>query len=220
MKESDKKKKTGQPQGADSAKEKIRELEEKVKKLEETKKGEESEGVAEGVLKGVGQIIPGLGGLMKGLEKSPVFKERLNKINQEVERKLKETPLKRTGDRGPHIESSFSTRTLVPPQGTDFVKEKPSFGRRVKKKPAPPPPKPKEPVVDVFDEKDHLRIIAELPGVAEREIKTSLEKDTLIIKINSPGWNPEHKVVLPYAPKGKLEKVFRKGFLEIKVGKD
>ena len=213
MKKSDKKKKVDQPQGADSAKGKIRELEEKIKKLEETKKGEESGGVAEGVLKGVGQMIPGLGGLMKGLEKSPAFKERLEKINQEVERKFKETPLKRTGDRGPHIESGFSTRTLAP-------EEKPSFGRRGKKKPPTPPPKPKEPVVDVFDEKDHLRIIAELPGVAEREMKTSLEKDTLIIRINSPGWKPEHKVALPYAPKGKLEKVFRKGLLEIKVGKD
>ena len=213
MKKSDKKRKVDQPQGADSAKEKIRELEEKIKKLEETKSGEESGGVAEGVLKGVGQIIPGLGGLVKGLDKSPAFKERLERVNQEIERKLKETPLKRTGDRGPHIESGFSTRTLAPEQ-------KPSFGRRVKKKPAPPPPKPKEPVVDVFDEKDHLRIIAELPGVSEKEIKTSLEKDTLIIRITSPGWKPEHKITLPYAPKGKLEKVFRKGFLEIKVAKD
>ncbi len=213
MKKSDKRKEVDQPQGADSAKERIRQLEEKIKKLEETKRGEESGGVAEGVLKGVGQMIPGLGGLMKGLEKSPAFKERLEKINQEVERKLKEAPLKRTGDRGPHIEGSFTTRTLVPEQ-------KPSFGRRVKKTPAAPPPKPKEPVVDVFDEKDHLRIIAELPGVAEREIKINLEKDTLTIRINSPGWKPEHKIVLPYAPEGKLEKVFRKGFLEIKVRKD
>jgi len=189
------------------------ELDEKMRESEETKSEEESEGVAEGVLKGVGQIIPGLGGLIKGLEKSPAFKERLKKVNQEIERKLKEAPLKRTGDGGPYIESSFSTRTLV-------QEEKPSFRRKVKKPPAPPPPKPKEPVVDVFDEKDHLRIIAELPGAAEREIKTILEKDTLIIRINSPGWKPEHKVVLPYAPKGEPEKIFRKGVLEIKIAKD
>ena len=126
---------------------------------------------------------------------------------------MKEAPLKRMQDRGPHIESSFSTRTLVP-------EEKPSFGRKVKKPTVAPTPEPKEPVVDVFDEKDHLRIIAELPGVAEREIKISLEKNTLIIRINSPGWKPEHKITLPYAPQGKLEKVFRKGFLQIKVGKD
>jgi HSP20 family protein len=171
-----------------------------------------SEGMTEGVLKGVGEIIPGLGGLLKGLEKSPVFKERLKRINQEVERKLKETPLNRVGNRGPHTGSSFSTRPL-------FQEEELPFGRKVEKPPAPPL-KPKEPVVDIFEEKDHLRIITELPGMAEKDIKTNLEKDMLIIRINSPGWKPEHKVALPYVPKGKLEKSFRNGILEIKVGKD
>ena len=213
MKKSGKKKKV-------DPKERITKLDEKMKKSEETEREEESKGVAEGVLQGVGQIIPGLGGLIKGLEKSPAFKERLNKINQEIERRLKETPLKRVGDREPHIASGFTTRTLVQPQGTDFVEERPSFGVKVKKTTPTPPPKPKEPMVDVFDEKDHLRIIAELPGVAESDIKTSLEKDTLTIRINSPGWKPEHTVALPYAPQGKLKKVFRNGFLEIKVRKD
>lgn len=192
----------------------------KMKESEETKKREKSEGVAEGVLEGVGQIVPGLGSLLEGLEKSPAFKERLKRINQEVERRLKETPLKRTGDRGPYMESGFSTRTLVQPQGTDFMDEKPSFGRKVKKPSPPPPPKPKEPMVDVFDEKDHLRIIAELPGVAEKDIKTDLEKDILTIRINSAGWKPEHKVALPYAPQGSLKKIFRNGFLEIEVARD
>ncbi len=171
-----------------------------------------SEGMAEGVLKGVGEIIPGLGGLLKGLEKSPAFKERLKKVNQEIERKLKETPLNRAGNRGPHTGSSFSTRPL-------FNEEEPPFGRKVKK-PSAPPLKPKEPLVDIFEERDHLRIITELPGVSEKDIKTNLEKDMLIIRINSPGWKPEHKVALPYAPKGKPEKSFRNGILEIKVGKD
>ena len=205
MKKSGRKKKVDQ-------KEEIGELDEKMERSGETKSGEESEGVAEGVLKGVSQIIPGLGGLMKGLEKSPAFKERLKKVNQEIERKLKETPLKRTEDRGPHIESSFSTRPL-------FNEEEFPFGKRPKKPPAPPL-KPKEPVVDVFEERDHLRIIAELPGLTERDIKTDLEGDILILRINSSGWKPEHKVALPYAPKGKPERSFLNGILEIKVGKD
>jgi HSP20 family molecular chaperone IbpA len=205
MKKSSKKKKADQE-------EKIRELEEKIKKLEETAGGKASGGVAEGVLKGVSEIIPGLGGLMKGLEKSPAFKERLKAIDHEIERKMKEAPLRRTGDRSPHIESSFSTRTLAP-------EEKPSFQRKVKKAPAPPLT-PKEPVVDLFDEGDYLRIITELPGVAEGDIKIGLEKETLTIRINRAGWKPEHEVALPCAPKGKLEKTFRNGFLEIKVGKE
>jgi len=205
MEKSSKRKKVGQ-------KGKAKEVQEKIRKSEEMEMEEESGGVAEGVLKGVGEIVPGLGGLMKGLEKSPAFKERLKRIDQEIERKMKEGPLRRTGDRSPHIESSFPTRTLAP-------EEKPSFQRKVKKPPAPPL-KPKEPVVDLFDEGDHLRIITELPGVAERDIETSLEEDTLTIRINRAGWKPEHEVALPCAPKGKLEKSFRSGFLEIRVGKD
>lgn len=200
--------------------ERIKKLDEKTRESEKIQREEDPEGVAEGVLQGVGQIIPGLGGLLEGLEKSPAFKERLKKINQEVERRLKEAPLKKVGDRSPHMESSFSTRTLVQPQGTDFMEEKPSFGRKVKKTPVPHTPEPKEPVVDTFDEKDHLRIIVELPGVAERDIETNLEKETLTIKINSPGWKSEQKVALPYAPQGKLKKIFRNGVLEIKLAKD
>lgn len=194
-------------------KERINRLDEKVKESEEAKTEEKSEGVAEGVLKGAGQIIPGLGGLLKGLESSPAFKERLKRINQEVERRLKETPLKRTSDRSPHMESGFSSRTLV-------QEETPSFGKRGRRPEPSPPPRPKEPIVDVFDEKDHLRIIVELPGVVDKDIKTDLDKETLTLKINSPGWKPEHNITLPYAPQGKLKKVFRNGFLEIKVGKD
>ena len=187
-------------------------FDEKVKESEETESVEESEGVAEGVLKSAGQIIPGLGGLLKGLESSPAFKERLKRINQEVERRLKETPLKRTTDRGPNMESGFSTRTLV-------QEETPSFGRKGKKSSAHTPSRPKEPMVDVFDEKDHLRIIVELPGVMEKDVKTDLDKETLTLRINSAGWKPEHNITLPYAPLGKLKKVFRNGILELKVGK-
>ena len=141
-------KKTGKNKKVDQRK-RTTKFDEKVKESEETESGEGSEGVAEGVLKGAGQIIPGLGGLLKGLEKSPAFRERLKKINQEVERRLKEAPLKRTPNRDPHMESGFSTRTLV-------QEETPSFGKKGKKPSAPTPPHPKEPVVDVFYEKDHL----------------------------------------------------------------
>jgi hypothetical protein len=124
-------------------KERTTRLDEKMKEAGETKRGEESEGVAEGVLKGAGKIIPGLGSLLEGLEKSPAFKERLKRINQEVERRLKKAPLKRTGDRGPYMESGFSTRTLVQTQGTDLAEEKPSFGRREKNPPHLPLGDPK-----------------------------------------------------------------------------
>ena len=187
-------------------------FDEKVKESEETESVEESEGVAEGVLKGAGQIIPGLGGLLKGLESSPAFEERLKRINQEVERRLKETPLKRTSDRSPHMDSGYSSRTMV-------QEETPSFGTRVRKPESSFKPAPKEPMADVFDEKDHWRIIVELPGVEEKDIKTDLDKETLTLKINSPGWKPEKRITFPGTPLGKINRIFRNGILEIKVGK-
>jgi len=190
-------------------------FDEKMKESEEVENEENSEGVAEEVLKGAGQIIPGLGSLLKGLENSPVFKERLQKINQEVERRLKEAPLKRTQDRSPHMEGGFSSRTLASEEAPSF-----SFERKAKKTSVPTPSRPKEPMVDVFNEKDHWRILVELPGVAEKDIKTDLEKEDLILKINSAGWKPEHRITLPVVPSGKLKKVFKNGILEINIPKD
>ena len=37
----------------------------------------------------------------------------------------------------------------------------------------------REPMVDVFDEKDHISVIAELPGVSENEIKIEVAGDIL-----------------------------------------
>jgi len=202
MKESDKKK---APQER-----KIKELEEKIKKLEEAGAKEKREnlgGVAGAVLKGIGEMIPGLGGLIKGLEKSEAFQERLEAISKEVDRKLKEEPLKRTEGRAPHIRTSFSHHPLV--------KGKPSFKEKVEK----PAPKPKEPLVDVFDEGDHLRIIAELPGVEEKDIKVDLKDDSLTISADTPNRKCHQSVTLPCIPKGKLEKVYRKGILEIRIQK-
>lgn len=199
MKESDRKKKVDQER-------KIRELEEKIKKLEEAKEKEKSEGIAGSVLKGMGDIIPGLSGLIKGLEKSPAFEERLKKIDEEVGRKLREEPLKRTEGRTPHIRTSFSYHPLV--------KSKPSFKEKVE---TPPAPKSKEPLVDVFDEGDHLRIIAELPGVEEKDIKVSLKSDKLTISADTPNRKYHQAVTLPCSPKGKLKKAYRKGVLEIRI---
>lgn len=203
MKELDRKKKVGQER-------KIKELEEKIKKLEEAKAKEKKEdlgGVAGAVLKGIGEMTPGLGGLIKGLEKSEAFQERLKAINKEVDRKLKEEPLKRMEGRAPHIRTSFSHHPLV--------KGKPPFKEKVEK----PSSKPKELLVDVFDEGDHLRIIAELPGVEEKDIKVDLKGNALDISADTPNRKYHQAVTLPCSPKGKLKKVYRNGILEIKIMK-
>jgi len=166
---------------------------------------EEEEGPAEGILKGIGGIIPGLGGLLKGLKKSPAFKERLKKIDEEVERKLKETPLKRTEERKFKIEGKFEARHLAP--------DKPSMKKET------PPPMPQEQPPDIFDEEDHIKIVAEIPGVDENDIDSNLQGDKLTISVDIPNHKYHQELKLPCEPKGKLEKSYKNGILELKITK-
>ena len=178
---------------------------EKDKKKENDK---EDESVAGGILKGIGEMIPGLGGLFKGLEKSPAFKERLKKIDEEVERKLKEAPLKKTEEGKFRIKGRFEARHLAPDKPY-----KPSMRKEVS------PPMPQERPVDIFDEKDYIKVIAEIPGVEEDDIKINLEKDRLTISVNVPDYKYHQKLKLPCESKGKLGKFYRNGILEVRIQK-
>jgi len=162
---------------------------------------EEEEGIAGGILEGIGTMIPGLGGLFKGLEKSPAFKERLKKIDEEVERKLKEAPLKKTE------EGKFEARHLAP--------DRPSMRKEV----SPRMPQPQERPADIFDEEDYIKVIAEIPGGEEEDIGINLQNDILIISVDIPDRKYHQELKLPCEPKGKLEKFYRNGILEVKIKK-
>jgi len=167
--------------------------------------GKDEEGIAGGILKGIGKMIPGLGGLLKGLEKSPAFKERLKKIDEEVERKLKEAPLKKTEEGKFKIEGKFEARHLAP--------DRPSMRKEV------PPPTPQEQPPDIFDEEDHIKIIAEIPGVEEEDINLNLQGNKLTISVDILDRKYHQELKLPCSPKGELEKSYKNGILEVKIKK-
>jgi HSP20 family protein len=175
---------------------------------EEDKKkvnGKEEEGVAGEILKGIGKMIPGLGGLFKGLEKSPAFKERLKKIDEEVERKLKEAPLKRTEEGKFKVEGKFEARHLTP--------DKPFMGKEIS------PPMPQEQQPDIFDEEDHIKIIAEIPGVDGNDINLNLQGDKLTISVDILDRKYHQELKLPCSPKGEVGKSYKNGVLEAKIKK-
>ena len=186
-------------------------------KEKKTDKEKDDEGVAGGILKGIGEMIPGLGGLVESLGKSPAFKERLKKIDEEVERRLKESPLKRTEEARPsHIPMG------IPPGARGKVAKRKRFVKESSEptRPQGPPPTPKERPVDIFDEKDYVKIIAEIPGAKESDIKIDLIKDNLAISVDTPDRKYHQKLKLPCEPKGKLEKTYRNGILEIQITKE
>jgi len=215
---------------------KIRELEEKIRRLEEQQE-KRGGGVAGGVLRGLGGVIPGLGKMIEGLADSEAFQERLEAINKEVDERLRETPLKRVEGGGigiglgglgkgsipgkgaiPRVERSFSIRTLADEKPAFEVKEgKPkSKGRRAAK---PQPTVEREALVDIFEEDKHLKIIAELPGVEERDINVQLEEGNLIISADTPYRKYHQQVLLPCPVKGKPGVSYKNGILEIDLKK-
>lgn len=77
--------------------------------------------------------------------------------------------------------------------------------------------KPKEPLIDVFDEKDYLVVRAELPNVKEKDIKLDL-KNVLKISVNAQGKKYSKDVPLP-TPVKITGKKYSKNILEVRLKK-
>jgi HSP20 family molecular chaperone IbpA len=196
--------------GAEQEK-RVRELEDKIKRLEE-EKGEVPEGTAASILKGLGGIIPGFDGLLKGLEKSEAFRERLEAIDKEIEIRMRSQPLKRTEGGVPSFQSRLSRETVPKSIRPTERQAIPRVKREVLTS--------KEPLADVFDEETHLRVLAELPGVEEKDIKVKLNEAQLVISTDTPTHKYYKEITLPYASKGQVDRSYRNGVLELTLQKE
>ncbi len=179
--------------------EKIRKLEKRVEELE-IKEDEEETGTVESV---IGQLIPGLGGIVRALEKSsPEFRKRIAETDAEIAHRIE------TGwNSKPKVDYGISIRPLTGQKGIkqnivtkkpDEVKIETEIG---------------EPTIDVFEEKDYLSVIADLPGVDEKDIETKLEGDTLEICAG----NYRKTIKLPSVSSSIIDKTFNNGILQLKI---
>lgn len=78
----------------------------------------------------------------------------------------------------------------------------------------------REPIVDVFDEKDQIMVVAELPGIDKEDITTEIKNDilTLSAKNNNRKYNKE--ILLPCeVDPNTLTITYKNGILEIKMQK-
>lgn len=177
----------------------------KRKKVKTRRRKKEGEGVTKAVLKG---IVPGIGGLVERLEESSeVFRERLKEVDREVERELREQPLKRAK---PKMKAGYRIRTIrkgKEPKRPRMIKkrEKAELERL----------KERELLIDVFDERNKIRIIVELPGIKEKDVKLKLRRNELTISAGKY----HKKVKLPHGVKKKISKTFKHGILEVKLDK-
>jgi HSP20 family protein len=165
-----------------------------------------SEGPVEGVLRGLGEVIPGFGELVKGLEKSEAFQERLETANAEVERRMgKAPPLTRGGG---------ARRSIIPARTTLKVNRS-TLGEE-----SSVPTPQKDMITDMFDEGDNLVIIVELPGVNEKDIEIEVKGDRLVLFARSQGRQYHKDIELPCMIRDKPSSTYKNGILKISLEKE
>lgn len=109
----------------------------------------------------------------------------------------------------------FSVRTLA---GGKPVVE--TFGNVVKKTPkGPVVEKAREPYVDVFHEGNQIKVIAELPGVTESEIKTEIKGDILTISTTGKKEYTKELLLPAKVKETPLKSNYHNGILEIELEK-
>ena len=154
----------------------------------------------------------GLGGLFKGIEKLVDLAGKLEeKGGMSKEGEINFDHIKK-GMKGVY---GFTINTAG--GGSPKVEK---FGNIKKTPEGPKVDEEREPITDLFDEKNELVIIAEMPGIEETDIKIDLKEDILEISAISKTRSYRKEMLLPVkASKQNLKHKFTNGILEIRIKK-
>ncbi|MDP2831316.1 MAG: archaeal heat shock protein Hsp20 [Candidatus Omnitrophota bacterium] len=160
---------------------------------------------------GIGKLS--IGGLFKGIEKlvdlAADLKEADGEIKKEGEIDLSHLKEGMKGVFGFSIKTAVSGKPIVEPFGN--IKKTPK-GPKIEEE--------REPITDVFDEKDEIRVYAEMPGVSQEDIKLDLKEDILDISVQSGDRKYHKEILLSVKVKPEtLELSYKNGILEIKIKK-
>lgn len=78
----------------------------------------------------------------------------------------------------------------------------------------------REPLVDLFEEDHHLLVLAELPGVDEKDVNIKVEENTLTISATTATGKYLKKVELPTPiKKGTIKSIYRNNILQVRLMK-
>ncbi len=95
-----------------------------------------------------------------------------------------------------------------------------TFGNIKKTPEGPKVDEEREPMTDIFDEKDEIIVIAEMPGIEENDLKIDLKEDMLEISAVSTSRTYRKELLLPAKVlKSNLTHKFKNGILEIRMKK-
>ena len=148
----------------------------------------------------------GLGGIFKGLGE---FIGQVTKLAEEAARleKAGVTVERRTLPHG-----MYGVSVRVGPTGPVVSK----FGT-IKPTLKPGIAEVREPLVDTFENDKGVTVIAELPGVEEKDIKLEAKETTLNMSAETKERKYWKEVELPAAVTGELESTYKNGVLEVKL---
>ena len=156
---------------------------------------------------GMGKIS--FGGLFKGMGNLIDLASRLSEEGYERTSEIRGLPKGAKGVYG------FSIRTLA---GKPVIE---SFGNIRETARGPVVEEVREPMVDVFDEEDHILVIAELPGVSENEIKIEVAGDILNLAASDRDRKYAREVLLPGKVRpDSIKTAYKNGILEITLEKE
>ena len=175
--------------------------------MEEKKKKDESANIDFGI----GKLS--LGGLFEGIEKlvdlAADVKEAGGEIKEEGEIDLSHLKKGMKGVFGFSVKTATGGKPVVEPFGN------------IKKTPAGPiVDEEREPITDIFDEKEEIKIYAEMPGVNAEDVKLDLKDDILDISALTGDRKYHKELLLPAKAKSEtLISSYKNGVLEIKITK-
>lgn len=158
---------------------------------------------------GIGKFS--LGGLFRGIEKlvdlAADLKEAGGEIKKEGEIDLSHLKEGMKGVFG------FSVKTAV--GGRPVVEQ---FGNIKKTPKGPVVEEEREPITDLFDEKDEILVVAEMPGVSEEDIKLDIKEDILDISAQSEDRKYHKELLLPTKVDAETMKWnYKNGILEVRM---
>lgn len=151
----------------------------------------------------------GAGGIFKGVADLLDAVGRLAKTGEEFRREGEINIGQAKGVYGVTIKTAVGGKPIVS-----------TFGNIKKTPKGPTVSEEREPIVDIFDEKEEVRIIVEVPGVTEESIKTGINGDVLTLEAKDSDRKYYKEIVLPKEiDPGTLKSKYKNGVLEIRVKK-
>ena len=156
----------------------------------------------------------GFGGLsfknfFEGLEKLVDLADKFKKTGGYTQNKEFSIPL---GSKGKEIKGVYGFTVKTMASGEQRIEP---FGNIKKTPRGPVVEETREPIVDVFDEKDHIRVVAEVPGVSEEHVEFQVKGDILKLSADHGDRKYSKEVLLPCFVEEKPENVsFKNGIFK------